>query len=230
MIPKKIHYCWFGRGEKPKLAKKCIESWKKYCPDYEIVEWNEDNFDINQNEYTKYCYENKKFAFLSDYARLMVVYKEGGIYFDTDVEVLRSFDDLLNNKAFVGFETDEYVNTGVGFGAEKNNPVIEQMLREYDKLSDGKSGTIGCPILNTEALKKLGLKLNGQTQSLKDVTVYSAEYFNPYDAPTGRLSKSENTYSIHWYAASWLSKRKRLRCLVMKPVHRLFGKNIFEKT
>ena len=109
MIPKKIHYCWFGRGEKPKLAKKCIESWKKYCPDYEIVEWNEDNFDINQNEYTKYCYNNKKFAFLSDYARLMVVYKEGGIYFDTDVEVVRSFDDLLNNKAFVGFETDEYV-------------------------------------------------------------------------------------------------------------------------
>ena len=227
MIPKKIHYCWFGRGEKPKLAKKCIDSWKKYCSDYEIVEWNEDNFDINQNEYTKYCYENKKFAFLSDYARLMVVYKEGGIYFDTDVEVIKSFDALLNNKAFVGFETDEYVNTGVGFGAEKNHPVIEQMLREYDKLSDGKSGTIGCPILNTEALKKSGLKLNGQTQSLKDVTVYSAEYFNPYDAPTGRLSKSENTYSIHWYAASWLSKRKRLRCLVMKPVHRLFGKNIF---
>ena len=224
MIPKKIHYCWFGRGEKPKLAKKCIESWKKYCPDYEIVEWNEDNFDINQNEYTKYCYNNKKFAFLSDYARLMVVYKEGGIYFDTDVEVIKSFDALLNNKAFVGFETDEYVNTGVGFGAEKNNPVIEQMIREYDKLSDGKSGTIGCPILNTEALKKSGLKLNGQTQLLKDVTVYSAEYFNPYDAPTGRLSKSENTYSIHWYAASWMSKRKRLRCLVMKPVHRLLGK------
>ena len=223
MIPKKIHYCWFGRGEKPKLAKKCIESWKKYCTDYEIVEWNEDNFDINQNEYTKYCYENKKFAFLSDYARLMVVYKEGGIYFDTDVEVVRSFDDLLNNKAFVGFETDEYVNTGVGFGAEKNNPVIEQMIREYDKLSDGKSGTIGCPILNTEALKKSGLKLNGQTQSLKDVTVYSAEYFNPYDAPTGRLSKSENTYSIHWYAASWMSKRKKFRSVIARPLHRLFG-------
>lgn len=222
MIPKKIHYCWFGRGEKPKLAKKCIESWKKFCPDYEIVEWNEDNFDINQNEYTKYCYDNKKFAFLSDYARLMVVYKEGGIYFDTDVEVIKSFDALLNNKAFVGFETDEYVNTGVGFGAEKNNAVIEQMLREYDKHSDGKSGTIGCPILNTEALKKLGLKLNGQTQSLKDVTVYSAEYFNPYDAPTGRLSKSENTYSIHWYAASWMSKRKKFRSVIARPLHRLF--------
>lgn len=222
MIPKKIHYCWFGRGEKPKLAKKCIESWKKICPDYEIIEWNEDNFDINQNEYTKYCYDNKKFAFLSDYARLMVVYKEGGIYFDTDVEVIKSFDALLNNKAFVGFETDEYVNTGVGFGAEKNNPVIEQMLREYDKLSDGKSGTIGCPILNTEALKKSGLKLNGQTQSLKDVTVYSAEYFNPYDAPTGRLSKSENTYSIHWYAASWMSKRKKFRSIIARPLHRLF--------
>lgn len=100
MIPKKIHYCWFGRGDKPKLAKRCIASWKKYCPDYEIIEWNEDNFDINTNEYTKWCYENKNYAFLSDYVRLLVVYRHGGIYFDTDVELIRNPDFLLENQAF----------------------------------------------------------------------------------------------------------------------------------
>ena len=99
MIPKKIHYCWFGRGEKSKKIKKCIESWRKYCPDYEIVEWNEDNFDVYQNAYTKYCYDNKKYAFLSDYARLLIVYFEGGIYYDTDVEVIKPINDLLKNKA-----------------------------------------------------------------------------------------------------------------------------------
>lgn len=153
MIPKKIHYCWFGRGEKSKKIKKCIESWRKYCPDYEIVEWNEDNFDVYQNAYTKYCYDNKKYAFLSDYARLLIVYYEGGIYYDTDVEVIKPINDLLKNKAFVGFEVNEYINTGIGFGAEKDSSAIKLMINEYDKLLDGKSGTVGCPILNTEAIK-----------------------------------------------------------------------------
>ena len=129
MIPKKIHYCWFGRGEKPKLAKKCIASWKKYMSDYEIIEWNEDNFDIDMNAYTRMCYDQKKYAFLTDYVRLIVVQKYGGIYFDTDVEVVRNFDDLLDNSAFFGFETNEYVNTGLGFGAEKENEIVKQMIR-----------------------------------------------------------------------------------------------------
>ena len=114
MIPKKIHYCWFGKNELPTKAKKCIASWKKYCPDYEIVEWNEDNYDVHQNAYTTYTYDNKKFAFLSDYARLQIILREGGIYFDVDVEVVRSLDELLRYPAFFGFETEEYVNTGVG--------------------------------------------------------------------------------------------------------------------
>ncbi len=137
MIPKIIHYCWFGGNEKPKLAKKCIESWKKFCPDYEIVEWNEQNVDVNMNAYTKMCYENKKFAFLTDYVRLLVVEKHGGIYFDTDVELLCSFDDMLDNDAFFGFENPEYVNTGVGFGAEKGNLLVTQMLEEYTNLLMG---------------------------------------------------------------------------------------------
>lgn len=121
MIPKKIHYCWFGRGEKPKLAKKCIQSWKKYCPDYEIIEWNEDNFDIDQYPYLRWCYDNKKWAFLSDFARLLVVYQNGGIYFDTDVELIKTPDELLGCNAFFGFENDKNIATGLGFGAEARN-------------------------------------------------------------------------------------------------------------
>lgn len=228
MIPKKIHYCWFGKGEKPKLAQKCIASWKKYCPDYEIIEWNENNFDVNTNAYTKMCYEQRKYAFLSDYLRLLVVEKQGGIYFDTDVEVVKSLDDLLNQKAFFGFEDDGHVNTGEGFGAEPENPVVQQMIREYDSLLDGEHGVIGCPILNTQSLVKFGLVLNGKKQCLEGMTVYPADYFNPYDDPTGVLTKTENTYSIHWYGKSWMDKKTIIRSILTKPFHRIFGNDCFK--
>ncbi len=227
MIPKKIHYCWFGQGEKPKLAKKCIASWKRYCPDYEIVEWNESNFDIEKNAYTKMCYKQKQYAFLTDYVRLFVILKYGGIYFDTDVEVVRSFDGLLENQAFFGFETNEYVNTGIGFGAEAGNKAVQNLLREYDQLLDGKHETIGCPVLNTQALKKFGFFMNGEKQVIEDVAIYPVDYFNPYDDPTGVLHRTDNTYSIHWFGKSWLSKGKILRSKFMRPIHRIFGVNCF---
>lgn len=227
MIPKKIHYCWFGRGEKPKLAKKCIASWKKYLPDYEIIEWNEDNFDIDTNAYTRMCYDQKKYAFLTDYVRLIVVQKYGGIYFDTDVEVVRNFDDLLDNSAFFGFETNEYVNTGLGFGAEKENEIVGQMIREYDCLLDGKNGMIGCPTLNTEALLKFGLIQNGEKQNIDKSVIYPSEYFNPRDSATGELKRTENTYSIHWYSMSWLPRRLRIRSKITIVFHRFFGVNCF---
>ncbi len=225
MIPKKIHYCWFGRGELNKKAQKCIESWRKFCPDYEIIEWNEDNFDVNMNEYTRYTYENKKNAFLSDYVRLIVVHQHGGIYFDVDVEVVKSFDELLNNEAFCGFETNEYVATGLGFGAVKGNKVIAQMIDEYDNLSEIE--LITCPQLNTKAVLKFGLEQNGQLQELDCITVYPIEVFNPYDDPTGRLNKTKNTYSIHWYAKSWMSNSTILRSKITKPFHRIFGEECF---
>ena len=221
MIPKKIHYCWFGKGEKPKLARTCIDSWKKYCPDYEIIEWNEDNFDVYMNEYTKLCYEQKKYAFLTDYLRLLVVNQHGGIYFDTDVEVVKSFDDLLNVEAFIGFETKDYINTGQGFGAEAGNIIVEKMLQEYEPLLDGKHGFVGCPHLNTAALLECGLVQNGKMQTVEGGTIYPAEYFNPYDDPTGILNKTENTYSIHWYGKSWMDKKTVLRSKITKPLHRL---------
>ena len=230
MIPKKIHYCWFGRGEKPKLAKKCIASWKKYCPDYEIVEWNEDNFDFQAHPYAKFCYEQKKWAFLSDYVRLVVVEKYGGIYFDTDVELLKSPDNLLTHEAFYGFENKDHVATGLGFGAEKHQNTVCAMLMQYTQLQPDVRGMykiIGCPILNTQALLGFGLKLDGQQQNVGGAEIYPVEYFNPYESATGRLNKTINTVSVHWYSGSWLSKKKLLRVRIAKPFHRLFGVDCF---
>lgn len=224
MIPKVIHYCWFGKGDKPKLAQKCIESWKQLMPDYEIIEWNETNFDVKYNAYTQMCYEQKKYAFLSDYLRLLIVEKYGGIYLDTDVEAIRSFDELLNCGSFFGFETNEYVNTGEGFGAEAHDYVVQKMLQEYDTLLDAKHGIIGCPRLNTDALLKMGLKLNGKQQIINRTIIYPSDFFNPRNSVTGELKKTSNTFSIHWYSASWLPWHRRLRASLGKPLRRIMSR------
>lgn len=228
MIPKKIHYCWFGGNELPPKAKKCIESWQKYCPDYELIEWNEESFDVNLNRYTQMCYEQGKYAFLSDYVRLKVVEEYGGIYFDTDVEVVKNFDDLLQFPAFFGFEDISHVASGLGFGAEANNIVLKKMLEEYDNLLDGKQGVVGCPILNTKALEKQGLVLNGELQKVCNAVIFPKEYFNPFEDYTGRLNRTENTYSIHWYSKSWLDKGTIVRSKITRPFHRFFGVDCFK--
>ena len=166
---------------------------------------------------------------MSDYARLQIVLKEGGLYFDVDVEIIRPLDELLVHKAFFGFETEEYVNTGVGFGAEANNLIVAGMLREYDILLDGKHGTIGCPLLNTQALMKYGLKQNGMKQTIDGAMIYPIQYFNPYDDPTGILNTTEETVSIHWYAKSWMDKKTIIRSKLTKPIHRLLGTEFFKK-
>ena len=247
MIPKKIHYCWFGRGEKPKLAKKCIASWKRYCPDYEVIEWNEDNFDINMNGYTKMCYEQKKYAFLSDYVRLLVVYENGGLYFDTDVELVRNPDFLLNDQAFFGFETGEINNSnskkvdtngsytlgsvasGLAFGSIAKGLALQNMIEEYREMLDGKHGVVMCPELNTVALIKLGLQRDGSYQKFSWGTVYPKEYFNPYESTTGRLDKTKNTVSIHWYMGSCLTTKQKILSTISKPLHRLFGVDFMRK-
>ena len=229
MIPKKIHYCWFGRNPKPKLVEKCIASWRKYCPDYEIIEWNEDNFDVNMNGYTQMCYAQKKYAFLSDYVRLLVVAEHGGIYFDTDVEVVKSIDDLLVHSAYFGFEDASHVNTGIGFGSAVQGELVLAMLKEYEPLLSGDNGIIGCPILNTQALVKHGLLLDGKQQTIGNSVVFPVDWFNPYDDPTGRLNKTKNTRSIHWYSKSWMSKGTILRSRLTKPLHRIFGVDAFKR-
>ena len=229
MIPKKINYCWFGKGEKSKLAVKCINSWRKYCPDYEIIEWNEDNFDVAMNGYTEMCYKEKKYAYLSDYARLLIVAEHGGLYFDTDVELIKSPNELLSNDAFFGFENEEYVATGLGFGSVPHGIAIESMLAEYVPLLNGTNGTIVCPRLNTKALIKLGLVQNGLEQKVCDAVIYSPSIFNPYDSATGKLNKTNETISIHWYAATWMSKRQKFRGMITKPLHRIFGVDAFKR-
>ena len=231
MIPKKIHYCWFGRGEKPQFAEKCIASWKKYCPDYEIIEWNEDNFNLDYNAYTRYCYNNKKWAFLSDFARLAIVAEHGGIYFDTDVELLQRPDALLEYEAFYGFENEKNIATGLGFGAEAGHATILAMKEKYDSIlpnSDGSYPMIVCPVLNTEALLPFGLKLDGSRQTIAGAEILPVDWLNPYDDPTGRLRKTQNTISVHWYSKSWMGKGTILRSKLTKPFHRLFGENCFD--
>lgn len=229
MIPKVIHYCWFGGAEKPKSVKKCIASWQKFCPDYKIVEWNENNFDINQNDYTKMCIEQKKYAFLSDYARLIIVEEYGGVYFDTDVELVKPIDFLLGNDAFFCFENPEYVNTGQGFGSVAHGKAITAMVNEYAPYLDGKHGTVTCPRLNTDALLHHGLQLNGKKQTVADALILPSDYMNPYGSNTGIMNKTQNTISIHWYSGSWMPKRQRIKSKITKPLHRVFGIDFFHK-
>ena len=215
MIPKTIHYCWFGRNPKPKLARKCIRSWKKHCPDYSIIEWNEDNFDISTCPlYVRQAYEAKKWAFVTDYVRLKVVYEHGGIYLDTDVETVRSFDELLKEHAFFGFEYGEYVNTGLGFGAEKGNPIVGEMMDDYEDIPfvrpDGSFDETTCPIRNSETLLKRGLKQDDSKQLIDGCLILPSEYLCPYDGRTKKLRMTENTLSIHWYSSSWVVKKRKI--------------------
>ena len=226
MIPKVIHYCWFGDAPKPKLAEKCLASWKKFCPNFEIVEWNDKNFDLAQSPYLQRRYERKEWAFLSDYARLLIVQEYGGLYLDTDVEVVRPLDKLLQFDAFFGFENREYVNTGQGFGAVAGHPAVKAMTSVYENLVPDPSGAypiVTCPSLNTQALLPHGLKLDGSRQTVLGAEILPPEYLCPYDDEIGKLNLTELAYSIHWYGKSWFSKKDLIRNKLTRPLHRVFG-------
>lgn len=228
MIPKIIHYCWFGRGEKPELAKKCIASWKKFCPDFEIREWNEDNCDYLAMPFMAEAYAAKKYAFVSDVMRLVVLEQYGGVYFDTDVEVVRDISPLLNDEGFIGFENNRFVNSGQVMAAVPHQPIVQAMIDEYKKLHymqpDSSVMPIGCPRLNSDVLERFGLIRNGQEQIVAGIHVYPDDYFSPMDSTTGKLTKTENTYSIHWYSMSWLPKRTQIRAKLGRIVRRIMGK------
>lgn len=208
-IPKIIHYCWFGRVEKPKLAKKCIKSWKKFLPDYEIIEWNEDNFDINSNLYVKQAYEAKKYAFVSDYVRLYALYNYGGIYMDTDVEVLKSLDKFLQYEAFIGFESKQLCGTGI-IGSEKKNLMIKEFLELYDNIKfindDGSLNQTTNVSMITDLFTKYGVELNDTQQSIKGMEIFPKTYFCPLNYGDGHTEFSKDTYTIHHFAGSWLSE------------------------
>lgn len=232
MIPKIIHYCWFGNSEIPEKDKKCIESWKKYCPGYKIVQWDETNYDVNKNKYMKEAYEAKKWGFVPDVARLDIVYEHGGIYLDTDVELVRSLDDLLENAAFMGFESDTAVSPGLGFGAEKHSLIIGEILRSIYGMrtflrEDGSYDMRPSPSRNTQFLVTKGLQLNGKFQILScGLTIYPKEYFCPLDYETGILSLTNNTYSIHHFHASWCTKEEMRAHELAQKIAKKYGKSL----
>lgn len=232
-IPQVIHYCWFGRGDKTPLVQKCIESWKWFMPNYKIIEWNEDNVTLD-NDYAKEAYATKKYAFVSDYVRLKVIYEYGGIYLDTDVELLRSLDPLLSEGGFIGFEHEKTVSSGSGLAACKHSSVVKSMLDAYAGVhfvNEGQMDLTPCPFRNTASLKKIGLQPNNTKQKIKDIIVYPIEYFCPKDCDSGVITVTENTYSIHHYGYSWADDKskavQRRKELIFKLCPRFCAQSVF---
>lgn len=224
MIPKIIHYCWFGGNPEPEDVKRCIASWRKFLPDYEIKRWDETNYDITRCKYMSDAYKERKWAFVSDYARVDIVHQYGGIYLDTDVEVVRSFDELLHERMFCGFESRDpkgykkghkvemSVNLGLGYGAEKGHPILRDIQDLYQTLNfyneDGSLNLIACPRYQTQILCKHGLIPNNETQRFDGGIAYSPEYFCPQSNITDEmLCLTDNTYSIHHFTITWAPKK-----------------------
>ncbi len=230
MIPKIIHYCWFGGAELPEKDKECIESWKKFCPDYKIVRWDETNYDLTKNKYMHEAYTNKKWGFVPDYARFDIVYTHGGIYLDTDVEIVRNLDFLLDNDGYLGFEEGSFVNGGIGFGAEQGNVVMKGLRDMYDSIEflkpNGSINALPSPYYITEFLEKIGLVRNNEKQLVNGITVYPTDYFSPKEFSTGKLVITDNTCTIHHYNASWFNDKEKRQLTRTRKINKMFGKKL----
>ena len=221
MIPKIIHYCWFGRGPKPKLAKRCIESWKKYCPDYEIKEWNEDNFDLDMYPYVREAYDNRKFAFVTDVVRLYALLNEGGIYMDTDVEVLKPLDSLCEYEAVSGFEAEARIPTGL-MACRGGHPLFQEMLNDYDGLhfvrKDGSLDMTTNVTRITNVCLRHGFIPNGKLQTVAGFTLLPQDYLCPKDWDTKIIHLTKNTLCIHHFDGSWVPKSRRTKAKIIKII------------
>lgn len=225
-IPKVIHYCWFGKNPLPELAVKCINSWKKYCPDYEIIEWNENNFDLNSVTYVKEAYEAKKWAFITDYVRLFVLYEYGGVYMDTDVELLKPIDSFLTLDAFSGFESSNAVPTGI-ISSRKNFKFIKELLDYYNdkhfKNDDGTYDLTTNVVTITNICLKHGLVINNKKQNIDGFILFPNDYFCPKDYITGEIIKTDNTYAIHHFSGSWQNNFDKLMIKFEKKCIKIFN-------
>lgn len=221
MIPKVIHYCWFGGNKLPSSVEKCIKSWKKYCPEYEIVQWNESNFDVTSHPFMKAAYEAKAWAFVSDYARLKVIYENGGIYLDTDVELLRNLDFLLENQCYIGVQQLGHLcTTGLGFGAEKSSPVVQKMMEIYDHIDFdvNRKREFACPSLNDRIVREFGYCDSEEIVKLENVTVLPSKLVDPISPGNCHDLICDETISIHHYSASWESKAQRIKRYLMNAI------------
>lgn len=228
MIPKIIHYCWFGGSPLPPLARMCINSWKKYCPDYEIKEWNEHNFDVNITPYTREAYARKKYAFVSDYARFHILSQYGGIYFDTDVELIRPISHIVKKGAFMAYEQagvdgkqSYLIAPGLAIGFEAGAPILQSLLTHYNNLPGynyESQGTV-CDIVSNYLISR-GVCMNGKLCTFDNITLYPADYFSPKNVHTQIISITDNTVSIHHYGMSWVDKyirrRKAIKCFFVR--------------
>lgn len=229
MIPKKIHYCWFGGNDIPEKDKNNIESWKKFCPDYEIKKWDETNYDVNKITYIKEAYQCKKYAFVSDYARLDILYNEGGIYLDTDVEIIKNIDDLLDNTAFCGFEKGgRGIGLGLMCGSEKGAAIIKDLMDHYnDKIFLQENGDMILDVIDKYTdgvLVPKGLKHNDKMQIIEGLRIYPSEYFGTMDYYAGMENgRTVNTRSLHHYNASWISDERRVYLERQRALAKKYG-------
>ena len=232
MIPKIIHYCWFGGSEKPSNVANYINQWENILVDYEFIEWNEDSFNVKGNQYVSEAYSCNKYAFVSDYVRLYALYAFGGIYLDTDVEVLKDFDDVIDCSAFCGFESNDRLMTAV-IGSEKKNGWIKVLLDSYnDKKfinADGSYNDVTNVTYITDiATRQFGLVLNGKAQILeKDLCIYESDFFSPKDYNTGRLKVTSNTITIHHFTGTWKSKHELRKEKIRRLIVRLISMKIY---
>lgn len=232
-IPKVIHYFWFGGNEKPEIVKKCIDSWKRFFPDYEIKEWNEDNYDIYKAQYMQEAYQCKKWAFVSDYARFDVLYNYGGIYFDTDVEVLKKFpNDFFDANGFTGVESNNYISPGLVFACEPNNKIIKEILIEYNSIAFIRNGVQDITTVNhrvTNIFLRKGFLTNGEKQLVEGFNIYPSDYFCGFDLDLFEPKITENTYTMHHYAATWVSKSSQLKRKIKIILKFIVGRTNYHK-
>ena len=226
-IPKIVHYCWFGEKEKPDSVKKCIESWKKFLPDYQLMEWNEDNFDIEKLQYTKEAYAAKKYAFVSDVTRIEALYQYGGIYMDTDVEVLKTFTPLLDARCILGMEEKGYVATSF-MAFEKEHPLVKQFLNLYENINfldeNGQINTGTNVAKLTNMLMEKGFVQENHYQELEEgIKIYPKEFFSPYDYINCHYNITENSYCVHHFAVSWMSKKEQVKKGIKKQLSKILG-------
>lgn len=233
MIPKRIHYCWFGGNAKSELILKCLNSWKEYAPDYEIIEWNESNFKISKYKYMKEAFENRRYAFVSDVARFDILHEYGGIYLDTDVELIKPISEFLQHDMFMGYDQRGLIASGLIFGSVKGHNILAKILEYYSShhfiMKNGRENLTTVVTIVSDTLTELGFELNGQKIEKEGVVLYPKTFFDPYDYEHQKMMITEDTHAIHYYSGSWKSDAERRIYKIGLGLKKVFGETNYNK-